>query len=240
MNTLTTNTRANLQKKNRLSVKNLGVGLAGLDGVNQKVPVPMNTKMLLIAAVRDKGVVKLETNGKVIEGERIDVSKADTWGSKLDMLQSHLAKNTPAYFVLFRTTTDCLIVTFVPDTAKPQKKMIYASNKESVKDILVELDNEMELEEYNIAEISDLSFEKYDKKTNAPKPYSEQEILRQEQESAPSGGNYGALARIVAAQQGQKIGTRDMKQGAKDSKPMALPVCYFNFDFCRVYQVVLT
>lgn len=223
MHTLTSNTRANQQKKNRLSVKNLGVGLAGLGAVNQRIPVEMATKLLLLQAVKKRGVVKIVTTGTSLEGEAVDTGSAKTWGEKMDKMAALLKKNIPSYFVLFRSDTDCLIVTFVPDSAKPQKKMLYASNKESVKDALIELDEKMELEEYNVAEIKELNYAQYQKKASVPKPFSEHELSRQEQDQAPTAGNYGILARLKAADEGRPVGQRDVMSGASGAAPMALP-----------------
>lgn len=223
MNTLTTNTRANMQKKNRLSVKNIGVGLAGLGAVNQRIPVAMSTNMLLIQAVKELGAVKIVTTGKALEGEVVETGKASSWGEKMNKFGALLKPNVPSYFVLFRKTTDCLICTYVPDTAKPQIKMLYASNKESVKDALMDLDPNMDLEEYNVAEIEDLTYERYQSKTALPKPYTEAEILKKEQEAAETGGSYGILARMKALGDGRPMSTKHVLSGAAGAKPMALP-----------------
>mmetsp|Transcript_7834 Transcript_7834/g.15563 ORF Transcript_7834/g.15563 Transcript_7834/m.15563 type:complete len:384 (+) Transcript_7834:630-1781(+) len=186
---------------NRFSVS-VGRALPGMQDVGRNANSNIKPSSSLVGMIEDActslGCVKVEVSGEKLNGKRLfripSLSDRD-WSEKLDDLAGKVDDENPCLFALFRSSSDCLLIKYIPENAKTRVKMLYASSISSIKDVILDLGS-VSIEEYNVSTPEELSFDEYTKMKSIEAPLTEAEIARKAEDEAETAGSYSLLARI--------------------------------------------
>mmetsp|Transcript_15722 Transcript_15722/g.19496 ORF Transcript_15722/g.19496 Transcript_15722/m.19496 type:complete len:456 (-) Transcript_15722:732-2099(-) len=184
----------------RLSVRR---GLPGMMDIGKSaatgIQATMGLKAMIAKASQDVLALKISIQSLSLVGKIINPKSKD-WTLSFDKLRDEVGDREPVYLALWKARRQCILISLVPEDIKPKEKMLYSGTRGAVKDAIIEVDDGCELEEFNVNERAEISYERYAKKHAAPKPYTEHEILRQEHNAAETGGGYGFLAHMAKLQ----------------------------------------
>eukprot|EP00924_Labyrinthula_sp_SR-Ha-C_P011986 maker-scaffold_26-snap-gene-1.1-mRNA-1 protein AED:0.03 eAED:0.03 QI:229/1/1/1/0.5/0.33/3/127/676 len=192
------------------SVRLTGFQLPGFDGGSKvgsksekSIQVDTKVKSMIVKASTSLGVVKLSlqnavsaqkslTKEKVLIGKKITTGKT-TGEKRLDLLVNHLSETEPAYFVLFKSDKNCMFVMFVPDKAETLSKFPYSMFKSTTKDVISDLVEDVEFEDFQVNDIAMLNYAEYHRRATVEPPKTILELNREEHDKAEIGGGYGFL-----------------------------------------------
>ena len=195
----------------RLSVRRV---LPGMTAVSKSTATGITpsagVRKMLRNASANKGSVKIQIKNQVMVGKSVGSKNLvdREWSEKFDGLRKYLDENEPCYIACWRGAKDCLLVSFIPETTAPRSKMLYAGTTEALKVSIGEIDEKGSIEEYNIREAEELSFEAYEARKNTPLAYSEFELEKMEIEQQEK--------------KEMEERTQQMKARGKNAPPVAL------------------
>lgn len=177
------------------------------------------------------GCVKITVSEKNIDGKKLfnNPRIKRSFNEKLSALSRHISEEEPSIFVCYRNDKDALLVTYVPEQIKPKMKMLYAGSKSTLKNAVQKADEGCLVEEYNVTSPAELDSKVYNKRHDAtePKPYTEEEIYRQEQAQLETAGGYGFLANLKKQQGGAFVlpglGMKPSEMKAMNAKQKEAP-----------------